>query len=231
MDPNFGLPYRDWAADGELPADQQTMAPIWADDCMGGSGSPVTAGPFRGGEWQVNIEEGFVPGSFNPVLVSTNRPLRRALGTDVDSLPTKEDVRTTILRGEPNVVYDTEQWDRNSESFRNELEGWWPNPPGMHNRVHVWVGGDMGPATSPNDPVFFVNHCNVDRIWQDWQQRHNNPPYLPDNTPGNAQLRGHRLNDRLFRITANTLFDPIYRGSARPVDLLDISGRYVYDAF
>src|SRR5829696_1697483 len=38
----------------------------------------------------------------------------------------------------------------------------------MHNQVHVWIGGDMGPATSPNDPVFYLNHCNVDRIWEAW---------------------------------------------------------------
>ena len=24
--------------------------------------------------------------------------------------------------------------------------------------------------TSPNDPLFFLNHCNVDRIWAEWQQ-------------------------------------------------------------
>ena len=35
----------------------------------------------------------------------------------------------------------------------------------MHNLVHRWVGGSMGPGTSPNDPVFFLHHCNVDRIW------------------------------------------------------------------
>lgn len=38
----------------------------------------------------------------------------------------------------------------------------------MHNQVHVWVGGDMGPATSRNDPVFYLNHCIVDRIWEAW---------------------------------------------------------------
>ena len=26
----------------------------------------------------------------------------------------------------------------------------------------------MAPATSPNDPVFYLNHCNVDRIWEAW---------------------------------------------------------------
>ena len=230
-DPDFGLPYWDWASDGELPADQQPTALIWTDDYMGGSGSPVSTGPFRDGQWQVNIEEAFVPGSFTPQLVSTNRPLTRALGQDATNLPTKEDVRRAILRGEPTVTYDAAPWNRNSASFRNELEGWWPNAPGLHNRVHVWVGGDMGPATSPNDPVFFLNHCNVDRIWEDWRQRHGNPPYLPDNRAGTGVLRGHRVNDLLYAITTNNLFDPIYRGRVRPADLLDVSAQYVYDTF
>jgi len=229
-DPDFGLPYWDWATDGELPANQQQTADIWTEDYMGGSGFPVTTGPFRDGQWQVNIESRRAPGSFDPILVPTNRPLRRALSRDASNLPTKEEVRRSVLRGEPNVVYDATPWDPNSTSFRNELEGWWPDAPGLHNRVHVWVGGDMGPATSPNDPVFFLNHCNVDRIWEDWQQRHGNPPYLPDDSAGTA-LRGHRLNDRLFGITTSELFDPIYRGRVRPADLLDVSARYIYDVF
>ena len=24
----------------------------------------------------------------------------------------------------------------------------------------------------PNDPVFYLNHCNVDRIWEGWMQKH-----------------------------------------------------------
>jgi tyrosinase len=235
-DPNFGLPYWDWADDGELPPDQQHRAPIWAHDCMGGSGSRVTTGPFREGQWQVNIESRGYP---NAILVPTNRPLRRAFRRGANSLPTKEDVRRAIIRGEPStLIYDARPWDRNSESFRNELEGWWPDAPGMHNLVHVWVGGDMGPASSPNDPVFFLNHCNVDRIWENWKQRHGNPTYLPDNNAG-TEFRGHRLNDRLFPATEaetkkqrkGNLFDPIYRGRVRPVDLLDVSARYVYDTF
>src|SRR5215216_4843909 len=190
-DPDFGLPYWDWASDGELPPNQQPMAPIWADDCMGGSGSPVTTGPFRDGQWKVNIESIGFP---DPILVRTNRPLRRALGREAiaSNLPTKEDVRRAVIRGQPNVVYDAAPWNTNS--------------------------------------VFFLNHCNVDRIWEDWQQRHGNPPYFPNNSAGTA-LRGHRLNDGLFAVTRSNLFDPIYRGRVRPADLLDVSARYVYDAF
>ena len=51
--------------------------------------------------------------------------------------------------------------------------------PAMHNRVHVWVGGGMAPGSSPNDPVFFLNHCFVDKIWHDWQQAAPDHLYAP----------------------------------------------------
>ncbi|HEX5847186.1 MAG TPA: tyrosinase family protein, partial [Rhodoplanes sp.] len=28
----------------------------------------------------------------------------------------------------------------------------------------------MAPMTSPNDPVFFLHHCFVDKAWADWQE-------------------------------------------------------------
>lgn len=31
--------------------------------------------------------------------------------------------------------------------------------------VHSIIFGDMGPATSPNEPLFFLHHANVDRVW------------------------------------------------------------------
>ncbi|QRK11583.1 tyrosinase family protein [Archangium violaceum] len=73
------------------------------------------------------------------------------------------------------------------------------NPPKLHNSVHGWVGGllgftpdgrfifgTMGISTSPNDPVFFLHHANVDRIWARWQRLHGIPSYLPvSGQPGN----------------------------------------------
>lgn len=42
-----------------------------------------------------------------------------------------------------------------------------------HNGVHNSIGGIMSdPFDSPNDPVFWLHHCNIDRIWAMWQQRH-----------------------------------------------------------
>src|SRR5438445_6920518 len=45
-DQNFGLPYWDWAADGEGSAQDQLNSPLWQADGIGGSGLPVTTGPF-----------------------------------------------------------------------------------------------------------------------------------------------------------------------------------------
>ncbi|MFZ5668644.1 MAG: tyrosinase family protein [Pseudomonadota bacterium] len=42
-----------------------------------------------------------------------------------------------------------------------------------HNLIHGFVGGDMGRLDrSPNDPLFWLHHANIDRIWALWQDRH-----------------------------------------------------------
>jgi tyrosinase len=49
------------------------------------------------------------------------------------------------------------------DNYRGEIE----NP---HGQVHVNIGGDMqSTLTSPNDPVFYLHHANVDRLWWKWQ--------------------------------------------------------------
>ena len=227
-DSNFGLPYWNWAIDGDLPLSQQPLSPLWSNDCMGGSGSPVNNGPFAVGSWQVNIE-GSLDQNGNPVVVSTNRGLQRELGMDPlgPRLPTTSQIKTIVDANGTDVIFDTFPWNQSSSGFRNSLEGW-PNGPSAHNRIHVWIGGDMAPATSPNDPAFYLNHCNVDRIWAGWQQIHNNPSYLPAANESSS-LMYHRLDDLLYAITIDPLFDPIYQGNVTPANLIDTSSIYAYD--
>lgn len=48
-------------------------------------------------------------------------------------------------------------------TFASALEG-------IHNSGHVWVGGSMGIVpTAPADPVFWMHHAEIDRIWAEWQ--------------------------------------------------------------
>jgi hypothetical protein len=41
---------------------------------------------------------------------------------------------------------------------------------GVHGSVHVRVGGNMSSvATAGFDPIFYLHHANVDRLWANWQ--------------------------------------------------------------
>jgi tyrosinase len=44
---------------------------------------------------------------------------------------------------------------------------------GVHNSGHVWVGGSMQSIlTAPCDPVFWMHHAEIDRLWSVWQASH-----------------------------------------------------------
>lgn len=43
----------------------------------------------------------------------------------------------------------------------------------VHNPVHVALGGDMNTAAAPNDPIFWLLHGHIDKIWADWQAQRN----------------------------------------------------------
>jgi|GEM_PF-1154008 len=52
-----------------------------------------------------------------------------------------------------------------------------------HNETHMFVDGVMGTFLSPTDPVFWLHHCNVDRMWALWELRQTKAgrPTLPAN--------------------------------------------------
>lgn len=205
--PDLALPYWNWAEDAARP--DPTSAPVWANDLMGGNGDPadnwiVKTGPFRQGEWTIVNSSGSPAG-----------PLIRRFGVAAPTLPTQADVDNALA----TTPFDTSPWNASSiPSFRNRLEGWYGAAgPGLHNRGHVWVGGSMLPMTSPNDPVFFLHHCFVDKLWADWQAKFPNELYLPQ-SGGPA---GHNLNDLMERTVS---------GQVKPADVLDhLALGYTYD--
>lgn len=51
----------------------------------------------------------------------------------------------------------------------------------LHGTVHGDIGGDMGAVpTAANDPIFWMHHCNIDRLWASW----NNNGGANPNDPG-----------------------------------------------
>jgi len=61
--------------------------------------------------------------------------------------------------------------DTNFYSFSELLRG------GPHNTAHSAIGGILGRADSPLDPLFWCHHCMIDYCWYDWNinRRHDNP--------------------------------------------------------
>jgi tyrosinase len=86
----------------------------------------------------------------------------------------------------------------------------------------------MLPMTSPNDPVFFMHHCMVDKLWYEWQLRFPNQGYLPVsggpfgqnlNDPMNSTppgLVGNRSVDVLDSVVLDIEYDSVLAGTPSP---------------
>lgn len=218
-DPNMCLPYWDFSRD-QVVADPGYP---FIDACLGGDGtgpnSTVITGAFT-------VANGFTVALGGGGVTA----LQREFGQDslAPSLPSAASITAALAVS----TYDSPPYDRTTpgaSSFRNLVEGWvGPDLVNVHNRVHVWVGGSMGPSTSPNDPVFFLNHAKEDELWAVWSQKYPAVPhYLPADgyaiPAGQHHLK--RLSDHM-----DSLAEYFGAGTIdRPIDLLDHKAITWYD--
>jgi tyrosinase len=187
-DGELGLPYWDWTRDRSSDP-SLSAGRLWRDDLMGpdgdaADGDHVKRGPFK--DWT----------RWN---TTPPQPLQRRLGrhSSATSLPTETE-EEDVLKEE---IYDVPGFDMDAPTgFRNLGEGWMPRIAGgrMHNRVHVWVGGTMSQVPiAPNDPVFFLHHANVDRLWARWHFRHYARPGFKPYGPSTGAAPGHNADETM----------------------------------
>lgn len=111
--------------------------------------------------------------------------------------------------------------DKLYRQFRPSLEG---QP---HGGAHVWVGGLLGdPATAAKDPIFYMLHANVDRLWAHWQTDRRrewedlNPgqPYPDDQMAADYfwdRSAPNRTWERRFQSTGHNLDDDMWPWNGR----------------
>lgn len=76
-----------------------------------------------------------------------------------------------------------------------EMQG---NPHGTAHNSHGggWI---INPTVAPRDPLFFLLHCNVDRLWAKWQWSYKlYDPADARSYVGGAFIPGHNLGDDLW---------------------------------
>lgn len=215
-DPTLCLPYWNFTRDQTSADPGYPFIEAFLGGDGTGPGDSVETGVFASANgWSLSLDD------------NGSNALQRTLGQLAASLPPLADEQAALAV----TTYDSAPWNVNASgatSFRNLVEGW-PSGPKMHNRVHVWVGGSMLPGTSPNDPVFFLNHAKEDQLWATWMQKHPTVPhYLPADSeplpPGHTHLV--RLSDHMESLA-------VYFGAAtpdRPIDLLDHRAITWYDS-
>ncbi|KAJ1326052.1 tyrosinase [Microdochium nivale] len=163
-------PYWDWSIEG----DSKTMpkSPLFdAQTGFGGNGV-MTGNPEPGFEWCVvdgpfaNTTLTLGMGYPDLNLVGNRKHCFTRIFYDVRYNEAGELITddmqasayaTTVMK----AVHQFDNYFRMSEM----LEGL------PHAQVHQVIYGDMGPATSPNEPLFMLHHANVDRAWARWQGR------------------------------------------------------------
>ncbi|KAI9598680.1 hypothetical protein BDF19DRAFT_382349, partial [Syncephalis fuscata] len=135
------MPYWDWSAVSQSPETSVVLSPEWFGTNGRGPKMCVEDGVFK---------------DFKPYFHAPEHSdcIHRQYdgGNVIKPMPS-----TDIIAG---LVANSKNWDE----FRRELEG------AAHGRTHNGLGGTMSTMFSPNDPVFYMHHTYLDKIWYDWQK-------------------------------------------------------------
>jgi tyrosinase len=148
-DPNFTLPYWNWSKkSGVIPA------PFFDIDAL-------------------NVESWNDPGVYSP----PNWPNINTVGKR--GLQKGQGLLSDPIRGGSftSATIDEIKTMPTADLFFRRLEG------SPHNDGHIVAGatasgrrGHIGSGLSPLDPIFWLHHCMVDRVWAEWQHPGNDTP-------------------------------------------------------
>src|SRR3954467_8780336 len=110
-------------------------------------------------------------GAQNPLFVAGRRPYYNA-GGPLPELVSSEDEALALREFIGNAMFG----GNNRSPHRPRFWG----QPGLpeetpHGTVHVQLGGWMrNPEEAAQDPIFWLHHANIDRIWAVWNEREGN---------------------------------------------------------
>jgi tyrosinase len=77
-----------------------------------------------------------------------------------------------------------------------------------HNQIHDDIGGIMGdPRTAALDPIFWLHHANIDRLWEVWWKTRGNRNPTDPNWLANQSFQFHDAAGNVATFTASQVLD------------------------
>ncbi|KAB5515242.1 hypothetical protein GE09DRAFT_1046195 [Coniochaeta sp. 2T2.1] len=120
-------------------------------------GGCVKDGPFTEDQYIVSIGPGLYTNPNPHCLRRDFAPafaVSKCSGSDIDWIQSAEDFAEFDKRAQGGVIIPRMTY---------------------HPGAHFGVGGELGEMSnqfsSPGDPIFYLHHANVDRLWAEWQAR------------------------------------------------------------
>jgi tyrosinase len=153
---NLRIPFWDWAA---IPADGENPFPqMFTDELVfvnSPNGPMNIANPLTGYQFKNNEEHRFIGG---------DQTERKPTFTQSNRLQLRSDLWTALSSDQTYNAFSTEALDEDGGNFNpSSLES-------LHDNIHVLTGGHMGIVPqAAYDPVFWLHHANVDRIFAIYQ--------------------------------------------------------------
>jgi tyrosinase len=198
-DPTFALPYWDWTAKPAFPAqfsDSSVLNPqnpaffakktaflaAFADPVktlyQGFSPAQLAQLNLRGMNTAASLTAQ-INGDFFGGTASRDPNFNGAYRTAVSSTTLRAALKSTkfsVPQPAPSPSFASDPATAHSDSSG---EGILESQP--HDHVHGSIGGLMGQFLSPVDPIFWMHHSNLDRIWDVWtrKQQKLHLPILP----------------------------------------------------
>ncbi|HEU4406503.1 MAG TPA: tyrosinase family protein [Polyangiaceae bacterium] len=217
-EPDAALPYWDWA-DHDRTRDRVFTDGFLGRLLPGRQPAPMPGGnlahdgpqprpawwPAEGVGWRIaaELQEPLYPSETTNAAVlnaTLHRGVAESGGVPVGWPPTAAALQGLIEMGAPSPE-EHPFW-----FFWDALEQGWRT----HNAAHNFLGGQMAGSLSPNDPVFWLLHAEVDRLWHLWQldrlakgpgttlADHYPPAGTPSPWDGRPAPSGHYLDDLMW---------------------------------
>ncbi|CAD6885944.1 unnamed protein product [Tilletia controversa] len=217
------FPYWDWATDADTG--NVLASPMLSNDLgMGGNGSypngTLTSGPFAyfPASYRATEEHQSVP-IYDPHYIE--RTFAVMLAENKTHPMFEEGYNTTAVQRVMSFPDFSVFYPRlGGLQHRKDIVGLGP-----HGAVHLAIAGDAVHATSPNEPLFFLHHANIDRIWWYWQ----NGDTTGHGQPAN-QVNTSDPHSRFWAYSGNTVqfeIDPTGGPEASLFDFQTLQGLYL----